>query len=107
MRVGTLLRACLEKDPKRRLRDIGDAERLLQSEMGKVVTGNARRPGFWKFAAAAFPIVLLPLAFVAWMHFRENPVEQRLLRTTILPPENTTFGFNVNNGLGLFALSPD
>src|SRR5262245_35595176 len=107
MRVGTLLRACLEKDPKRRLRDIGDAERLLQSEMGKVVTGNARRPGFWKFAAAAFPIVLLPLAFVAWMHFRENPVEQRLLRTTILPPENTTFGFNFNNGLGLFALSPD
>src|SRR5262249_681555 len=43
----------------------------------------------------------------AWMHFREKAPEQPVLRTTILPPENTTFDFNFNNAIGLFAVSPD
>src|SRR5262245_1675228 len=41
------------------------------------------------------------------MHFREEPPNQPVLRSTILPPENTTFDFYSNNAVGLFALSPD
>src|SRR5262249_14915106 len=80
VRVRALLQACLEKDPKCRLRDIADAERLLQSEKEETPTGNARRPWFWKLAAAAFGVAALSLAGVAWMHFREEPPNQPVLR---------------------------
>src|SRR5439155_24209071 len=37
VRARMLIQACLEKDPKRRLRDIGDAQRLLQDHQRSVV----------------------------------------------------------------------
>jgi Tol biopolymer transport system component len=44
---------------------------------------------------------------IAFIHFRETSTETPILRATILPPENTTFSFDSNNGGGLFAVSPD
>jgi hypothetical protein len=105
--VRPLLQACLEKDPKRRLRDIGDTERLLQNDVEKATTSDRRRPWFWKFAAATFGVALLATVIAAWIHFRDSAADRHLLRATILPPENTTFDFNFNNGVGVFALSPD
>ena len=49
-KVRKLLRACLERDPKRRLRDIGEAWRLLEDAHGACITvQNARLiiPGLW------------------------------------------------------------
>lgn len=53
--ICTLLRRCLEKDPRRRLRDIGDAaieirETLTQSS-GVSITNKVSRQGSWKIIA--------------------------------------------------------
>ena len=50
-------------------------------------------------------VLLLAVTALAVVHFREKPPEAPLLRTTILPPEKTTFDFTGNHGL--MALSPD
>jgi Tol biopolymer transport system component len=52
--------------------------------------------------AALGAAVLAPIALI---HFREVPPEMSVIRTTILPPDKTTFDFA--QGLGLPALSPD
>jgi Tol biopolymer transport system component len=57
-RAQRLLRSCLEKDPHRRLRDIGDAELLLEETPGIV----ARRSSRWPWAVAALFAVAAVLA---------------------------------------------
>ena len=47
----------------------------------------------------------LGAAVLAFTHFREIPPEAPVIRSTILPPDNTTFDFA--QGVGLPALSPD
>ena len=70
-----LLRACLEKDPKRRLRDIGDAWRLIED------VGEARpRPMPWWPAAAA---VLLVLAAAVWALMPAPPASAPVQRWSI------------------------
>jgi Tol biopolymer transport system component len=106
MSARRLLQACLEKDPKRRLRDVGDASRLL--EEAKPPTDPIKKNHLaWRIAVVALAVVLLPAAWVSFFHLRERPPETPILRAAILPPENTTFNFNYGSGIGLFAVSPD
>jgi len=101
-----LLKRCLEKDPAKRLRDIGDAWALLEDTPSSPARQGGDTQGWskwlWPAAALAFAIALGALAFV---HFRETLTEMPPLRATILPPDNTMFDFS--NGLGLPAVSPD
>jgi len=100
-RVRRLLQSCLEKDPRKRLQAIGDMRLLLEEpEPASSQSGGTSRLG-WVAAA----VVTLALAALAFLHFRETPPETPVLRTTILPPDNTSLDFG--NGLGLLALSPD
>jgi Tol biopolymer transport system component len=101
-RVRRLLKACLERDPKRRLRDVGDALRMVEDD--KPI---AKKDLPFKIVAVALAVLLIPAVLISFVHFRELPFETPVLRATILPPENTTFSFDYTNGLGLFALSPD
>ncbi|HYW46785.1 MAG TPA: protein kinase [Bryobacteraceae bacterium] len=101
--VRRLLKSCLEKDPKNRLRDIGDAWNLLQempheSPLPLLPT----RRWLWPGVAA---VLLAALGAILSLHIRETPPELPALRVTILPPDNTTLEFT--NGLGLPAISPD
>jgi Tol biopolymer transport system component len=98
-----LLRSCMEKEPKRRLRDIGDAWTLMEEERSATTAASGSRPGWaaWGLAAAFF----LLAAGLSAIHFREVPQETPALRATLLPPDNTTLDFA--NGIGLPALSPD
>jgi serine/threonine protein kinase/Tol biopolymer transport system component len=109
-KVRRLLRRCLEKDPKKRLRDIGDVESLLEDapQEATVPPAEASAPSRSRLglvASIAVAVLAVALAAVAFIHFRETPPETPVLRTTILPPDNTTLDFT--NGLGLPALSPD
>jgi len=90
-----LLRECLEKDPKQRLRDIGDARRLLADE---APASPAREGGGvrWKLAAGAITLAFTALAFV---HFREQTPQPQTLQYTLAPSEKTR--------ITDFALSPD
>ncbi len=61
----------------------------------------------WKVTAAVAAALLLPAAIVSFFHFRETPPRVPVVISTLMPPEDTTFDFSLNNGSGLFVLSPD
>ena len=95
-----LLRRCLAKDPKARLRDIGDAWDLLEAPAPPAVSARAPRSrshGIWITAAALFAIAAGALTFV---HFREILPQPRAIRFDVGAPDKTTFG-------PWLALSPD
>jgi serine/threonine protein kinase len=96
-KVRPLLRRCLAKDPKHRLRDIGDAMPLLEAAPEAT---PPRPPWPWVVAVALLAALFAVLAFV---HFREMPPEARGMITSINPPENTSFSVGANP----FAISPD
>jgi predicted Ser/Thr protein kinase len=91
--VRRLLRACLEKDPHQRLRDIGDVWRLLDDAPAAPARSMSWL-GFagWAIAAAA----LAALAMLAFVHFHEKP---RAVRFEVRMPEKS--------GASFFKLSPN
>jgi serine/threonine-protein kinase len=127
-RLRALLRWCLDKDPKRRLRDIGDArvkiEDLLAGaadETDAVIAGGVwmgRRVAHLTTAALVGAVVATTLA---WMAFR--PALPRLLRMTASPsnsaalsidgsdrdisitPDGTNIVYTGNRGTQLFVRS--
>src|SRR5687768_8030446 len=87
--VRPVLRRCLEKDPKRRLRDVGDASLLLETAGDAPVAAVESRRGLmaWlPWAAAAIGVIAF-LALLA-IHLRETPPVAQTLRFKItVPPE--------------------
>jgi eukaryotic-like serine/threonine-protein kinase len=101
--VRPLLKRCLEKDPKKRLRDIGDWE-LLVGQVSDLPISQAGGPRHWvPWAVSA--MLAVALAALAFEYFREAPPEARLIATTILPPEDASFNFGGDNNPP--AISPD
>ena len=94
-----LLRRCLEKDPKKRLRDIGDAEALLEDHVGQVSPPiSSRLP--WA-VAGTLAVALAAAVWVPWgVRGRDSPMSQFV----ILPPENASF---FGPELESQAISPD
>jgi Tol biopolymer transport system component len=64
-----LLEGCLQKDPKLRLRDIGDATRLLENRTAPAAPFGTRLG--WAIAAVLL-VLSAALGFVAWRHAREG-----------------------------------
>ncbi len=89
--VRRLLERCLEKDPRKRLRDIGDAWDLLETEAHEQASAAAVPPAksrwMWPGVAAVFALTTAALAI---LHFPETPPVTPVVRATILPPENAT-----------------
>jgi eukaryotic-like serine/threonine-protein kinase len=85
--VRPLLRKCLERDPRKRLRDIGDAMALLPVSVEHItIAPPPSRLGAGVWVIAWVP--LAALAALAFVHFRETPGEGKLITATILPPDN-------------------
>jgi Tol biopolymer transport system component/predicted Ser/Thr protein kinase len=81
-----LLGRCSEKDPKQRLRDIGEARFLLDAPPATAPLQS--RLGWVVAAGAVFAVIAAALAFV---HFRETPALQPLTRFSMdLGPEAVT-----------------
>jgi Tol biopolymer transport system component len=112
MRVRVLLQRSLQKDPKLRLRDVGDArislDEVLSGAPDLALVGRAeaaavplwRRALPWAALAACLAIALGALAFV---HFREKPpAPAEAVRSQLSPGEKITLA-----PTGAFALSPD
>ena len=101
--IRRLLHRCLERDRKRRLRDIGDALIEIDDPSGVSPAPAASpqvRAGFrWWNAAVA--LVALAGVAVAVGHFRETPPQPAPVRFQIPAPEKSDFG-----SYGM-ALSPD
>jgi serine/threonine protein kinase/DNA-binding beta-propeller fold protein YncE len=97
-RLHPLLRRCLEKDPKKRLRDIGDAMPLLEGLSESISAKQARLWLPWSIAAA----LLLAFSFLAFVHFREKSSVAEAVRFQIALPDKVDVGPGY-----AFALSPD
>jgi serine/threonine protein kinase len=114
LRVRVLLQRCLQKDPKQRLRDIGDA-RISIDEVLSGAIDPAAAPSAATMPAVplwhrAVPwliagILTIALAVLAWVHIRglSAPSSGQLLRYQIFPPDKGAFG---TNGADM-AFSPD
>ena len=91
-----MLRRCLEKDPRKRLRDIGDVWELLDTAEAPAAA-KSKRP--WIAAAAA---TLLAVAgwFIAWHATR--PAEYPLIRLSVDLGPDAVMGLNTT-----VAISPD
>ena len=93
-KVCPLLRHCLEKDPKRRLRDIGDMHLLLETAS---VPAETRRP--W-LAWGAVAVFLVAFAALSVVHFREKPLVSAPIQFQVFASESLLQGLS-------FAVSPD
>jgi len=87
-KVRRMLTKCLEKDPKKRLRDIGDAWELLDD--APATTAPLRSPFGWAVWSVA-GVLLVALVALAFVHFREKPAVKEMVRFDISAPANATF----------------
>jgi len=95
-----LVRACLERDPKRRLRDIGDATRLLEQALSAPTAAPPpSRSLAWIAATAVFAIIA---AAAGWIALHPRPVDRQVQRY------NVYLGASAVSGLRITAVfSPD
>ena len=91
-----LLRSCLEKDPKKRLRDVGDWRRLLD-DAASGAPGRGTRLVWWWVATA---VLAVTAGAIGVIHFSEAPPAARPVTFQIQPPEKAGFSMG-------FAVSPD
>ena len=104
--VRHLLRRCLDRDVKTRLRDIGEARIAIVaalSESGEEAEAAPQRRAIVPWAVAA--LVGIAAAALGLLHFREAPPPERVIHATLLPPDGAEFDFN--SSYALPALSPD
>jgi serine/threonine protein kinase len=88
--VRDLLRRCLNRDVRKRLRDIGDAciaiEEVLSGPESRPDSSAAIAPPpsrFGRITAALAATLALALASLAFIHFREQPAPAQLVRFQI------------------------
>jgi Tol biopolymer transport system component len=104
-----LLRRCLERNPKSRLRDVGEARLALagletgtagEAPVAPATPGRGRRREVvaWGLFAAALVALVATLGFVRAAN--ESP---RVVRSSLLPPEKASF----DHESGAMVLSPD
>src|SRR5215831_19050898 len=74
-----LLRSCLEKDPKLRLRDIGDAKQLLEEPPQAESPPHRKLP--WAAVAGALGLALIVLGALLWRATR--PIDRPLVRLDV------------------------
>ncbi len=84
-KVQRLLRACLEKDPKRRLQAIGDARLLLEDSL-EIPAPRAKSWLAWA-GVAAICTVLAALAVIGWLRPQTGGGTAPNLAFTIVPPQ--------------------
>jgi hypothetical protein len=105
--IRRLLRRCLERDPRRRLRDIGDARLDLEgTESGSSHSPPPTPPLHDRWAGIGVGTVGV-LAAIAVLALRPDPVAVTPVRMSVLPPAGTTFTWRDITEHPQFALSPD
>jgi eukaryotic-like serine/threonine-protein kinase len=107
--IRELLQRCLDRDAKRRLRDIGEARLTLEHYLANPgessTTANTShmrgsRSRLTAIATGVAAVAVAAAATLAFVHFRERPAVADTARFQILPPEQTSFATTA-------VLSPD
>jgi Tol biopolymer transport system component len=101
--VRPVLRRCLEKDPKRRLRDVGDAFLLLETAGDAPVAAVESRRGLMAWLPwAAAGVAIVAFGMLLTVHLRETPPAANTVRFRLTIPPEITFTQTTQ-----FAISPD
>ena len=98
--VRPLLTKCLEKDPKDRLRDIGDFELLIGTPAAAMPSQSGNRR--WPWTVAALGVVAAVAFAVLWLR-QSAQEETRQIQFSLEPPAGTQF----NSGPNAMTPSPD
>jgi Tol biopolymer transport system component len=99
-RIRMMLERCLEKDPKRRIRDVGDAMLLLDVLPAIAVSRTGNWP-LWALGTVAI-LLALGLGLVSYTHFRETRPAPEVVRFRLGLPDDVNF-----TQFGVSAISPD
>jgi Tol biopolymer transport system component len=104
-----LIARCLQKDPKRRLRDMGDARVELDERGadGVVVQSPAISTSRRVAWAGAGALVAALIAGGAWLALRQPPATLRPVRLSVVAPQGTAFAMRDITEHPQFVLSPD
>jgi Tol biopolymer transport system component len=101
-KVRPLLERCLAKDPKKRLRDAGDAMLLLDAPAATTAaTAPGNRTMTWALGGAA-AVLAAAVALLSFVHFREVPPTPEVVRFQMSLPDNVSF-----TQFGVSTISPD
>lgn len=106
-RVRLLLQRCLQKDPKQRLRDIGDARISLDEVLAAAPEPSSASTAPRSLSRRALPwallaVALATLASLGLLHFRQTPTAAEAIRFQIPLPQKAVLGPG-----GSFTVSPD
>jgi eukaryotic-like serine/threonine-protein kinase len=103
--VQRLLKACLQKDTKKRLQAIGDWKLLLDEPAAKAtVVAPSTKPSARWFPWSVAAVLALAVAVAVWAPWRKPPEET--LRISALPaPDGQIYSFQ--STLSVPAISPD
>jgi serine/threonine-protein kinase len=99
VKARSLLRSCLEKDPKRRLRDVGDAWRLLEDAPAQQAAARSRLP--W---AVAGVLAVIAIALGAALLRFTRPTEHPSVRLDLDLGPDVSLGSSIGPAV---ILSPD
>ena len=102
-RFRTLLARCLDRNPKDRLRDIGDARFLLGAAAAPEKRAESiptKGPAGARIAWTVSALLAVALSALSWAYLRTDPPAAEPVRFEILPPEKHTLS-------GAPAMSPD
>ena len=102
-KVRPLLQRCLEKDPKRRLRDAGDAMLLLDTTPAAATAAAApsSKAPLWALGGVA-ALLAIALGALSYVHVRETPQAPEVVRFEAPLPDEVNF-----TQYGVSSMSPD
>jgi eukaryotic-like serine/threonine-protein kinase len=100
-KVRPLLERCLAKDPKKRLRDAGDAMLLLETAPAATVAAKSSKAPLLTLGGFA-ALLAVGLGGLAYVHFRETPPPADVVRFQMALPEDVNF-----TQYGVSTISPD
>jgi Tol biopolymer transport system component len=102
--VRNLIARCLERDVKRRLRDIGEARIVLDCPVSQVDEPPAKpRPGALPWIVAA-GLAVVVAAIAVWAPWRQPASQEKAVHFHVDPPRGAQFVFGRGGGS---AISPD
>jgi len=108
--VRALLERCLDRDPRKRLRDVGEARVALEGGAtvpaiaGGAIAAAAPAPRRARLAWSIAALLALAAGALAWMQFGRTPEPRRSLRFTFEPPPGVAFDSAQND---FFTISPN
>ena len=103
--VERLLRQCLEKEHRKRLRDIGDAWMMLDAEAPAASRTSNQTLGVWKLG---WVVAALAAVAAAWLWLKPAAIERPTRISSLLPPDGSEYDFvSMGSFAALPTLSPD